>query len=68
MWRCGSCGKVARDGGVRALQTLAKLGLRAAVAQGGASTRVCTSLGVGSIEERASGHGTGDLWVEIGDV
>jgi len=48
-----------RDGVVRALRVAMKLGLRAAVAWGGALRRGCTRLKARSIEERASVHGTG---------
>ena len=60
-------GDSAGDGGVRALQTAAKLGLGAAVTWGGALRRGCTSLRGRSIGEKASVHGTGGLLVEIGE-
>ena len=53
-------------GGVRALRMALKLGLGAAVTWGGALTRGCTKLRGQSVEERASGHGTGGLLVEVG--
>ena len=53
---------------MRALQTPAKLDLGAAVAWGGALAMDCTKLIIRSIEERASGHGTGGLLGEIGEL
>ena len=49
------------------LRTASKLGLGAAVTWGGALAKGCTKLETRSIEERASGHGTGGLLVVFGE-
>ena len=47
---------------------LCQLGLRAAVAWGGALAIGCTKLIIRSVEGRASGHGTGGLLVGVGTL
>ena len=55
------------DGGVSALRAAPKLGLGAAVAWLGALMEGCTSLGVWSVEDWVSVHGTGGLLAGIGE-
>ena len=51
-----------------ALRAASQLGLGAAVARGGAVRGGCTILRGRNIEERASVHGTGGLWVGTGEL